>query len=57
MPGIRGFSETNLKMMRIFYEECENLIPDYKHAYQAIQMFNDEYLLDQCRAVGREGMD
>ncbi|MCM1041957.1 MAG: DUF1016 N-terminal domain-containing protein [Bacteroides sp.] len=20
MPGIRGFSETNLKMMRIFYE-------------------------------------
>lgn len=25
MPGLRGFSETNLKMMRIFYEEWEDL--------------------------------
>ena len=25
MPGLRGFSETNLKMMRIFYEEWEGL--------------------------------
>ncbi len=25
MPGLRGFSETNLKMMRIFYEEWKDL--------------------------------
>lgn len=25
LPGLRGFSETNLKMMRIFYEEWEML--------------------------------
>lgn len=26
LPGLRGFSETNLKMMRIFYEEWQNTL-------------------------------
>ena len=37
MPGIRGFSETNLKMMRIFYEEWENLETNSSDAYDELQ--------------------
>ena len=33
MPGLRGYSATNLKMMRIFYEEWMEL-DDYKSSIQ-----------------------
>ena len=28
MPGLRGFSQTNLRLMRIFYEEWKSLEPN-----------------------------
>jgi len=42
MPGLRGFSETNLKMMRIFYEEWENLETNSSVATDELQSADSE---------------
>lgn len=42
MPGIRGFSETNLRLMRIFYEEWKSLEPNSSVLTDEMQLFNNE---------------
>lgn len=40
MPGLRGFSETNLKLMRTFYEQWSFLIMNSSVATDEIQLIN-----------------
>ena len=42
MPGLRGFSETNLRLMRIFYEEWKSLEPNSSVATDELQLSNNE---------------
>ena len=42
MPGLRGFSETNLRLMRIFYEEWKSLEPKSSVATDDLQISNNE---------------
>ena len=43
MPGLRGFSATSIKRMRIFYEEWVEL-DDYKSSIQMDEFKDTEYL-------------
>lgn len=42
MPGLRGFSETNLRLMRIFYEEWKSLEPNSSVATDEFQLPDNE---------------
>ena len=42
MPGLRGFSETNLRLMRIFYEEWKSLEPNSSVTTDELQLSNNE---------------
>ena len=42
VPGLRGFSETNLRMMRIFYEEWRLLEPKSSVATDDLQAIDTE---------------
>lgn len=52
MPGLRGYSATNLKMMRIFYEEWMEL-DDYKSSIQMdkIQLAKSSVQTDELQNV------
>ncbi|MCQ2179034.1 MAG: PDDEXK nuclease domain-containing protein [Bacteroidales bacterium] len=49
MPGLRGFSETNLKMMRIFYEEWMDLETSSSATTDELQ--NTDVLQDTIRQL------
>ena len=42
VPGLRGFSETNLRMMRIFYEEWRLLEPKSSAVTDDLQAIDSE---------------
>ena len=42
MPGLRGFSETNLRLMRIFYEAWKSLEPNSSVETDELQLSNNE---------------
>lgn len=49
MPGLKGFSETNLKMMRIFYEEWKDLETNSSAITDELQ--NTEHQKDTIRQL------
>lgn len=49
MPGLRGFSETNLKMMRIFFEEWKDL--EANSSVMADELQNTEHQQDTIRQL------
>ncbi|MGM9791723.1 MAG: YhcG family protein [Candidatus Cryptobacteroides sp.] len=43
MPGLKGYSETNLRLMRIFYEEWKDLETNSSVATDELQLPNNEH--------------
>lgn len=53
MPGLRGFSETNLRLMRIFYEEWKSLIMNHLNKTPQLHQRCPERARREGRPVGR----
>ena len=45
LPGLRGFSERNIKNMRAFYEAWQELVTNLEITISKLQMSDNKYLL------------
>ena len=47
LPGLRGFSTTNLKNMRLFYEAWQSLFPNRQLSTDDLQTIDNEYVINK----------
>lgn len=52
LPGLRGFSERNIKNMRAFYEAWQELDTNLEIVISKLQMFDNKGLINSPTTVG-----
>jgi len=55
LPGLRGFSERNIKNMRAFYEAWQELDTNLETIVSKLQMFDNKSFINSAATAGRKG--